>query len=346
MKKMLGMLSAISLLTTTSIATVSCNPVNQVTINKYEGLTSIKNERIWRSSQPFVSLEELKVIVSSSNENGDQDNNDQKEYAISRLKALAADNFMQGKFECWNDLQDAKLNFYKEVTPSIVNPLGYSKITEDDFKDGSDVDLRFIKFEFEKTKDKDKDKQVSAKLDLRTLPKFTAELKEGSNLKLHNVETDSSLRKWLGQSIVNIFDRHTPSIVGFLSSKGVNKVDDIKDLEKEIKESSRFNNLLKSIASYLSEVVKLVNSESGIIKFDNEKKEFSYTPRRNHILEFLQKEQKDKVFKILKQMLFKEKDQINYIDILDGFVFDKESDKSENDKILTTIKTKDQRNNG
>ncbi|EOA07436.1 Hypothetical protein, predicted lipoprotein [Mycoplasma yeatsii 13926] len=345
MKKMLGMLSAIGLLTTTSIATVSCNPENQVTISKYEGLTSIKNVRIWRSSEPFLSLEELKTIISSSNENGDQDNND-KQYAISRLKALAADNFMQNKFECWNDLQDAKLNFYKEVPVSIVNPLGYSKITEDDFKENSDVDLRFIKFEFEKTKDKDK--QVSAKLDLRTLTKFTAELKEGSNLKLHNVETDSSLRKWLGQSIVNIFDRHTPSIVSFLSSKGVNKVDDIKDLEKEIKESSKFNNLLKSIASYLSEVVKLVNSESGIIKFDNDKKEFSYTPRRDHILEFLQKEQKDKVFEILKQMLFKEKDQINYIDILDGFVFDKKSDKSENNKkeILTTIKTKDQKNNG
>ncbi|AJM71734.1 hypothetical protein [Mycoplasma yeatsii] len=345
MKKMLGMLSAIGLLTTTSIATISCNPVNQVTISKYEGLTSIKNERIWRSSQPFVSLEELKVIVSSSNsENVDQDNN-KKEYAISRLKALAADNFTQNKFECWNDLQDVKLNFYKQVPVSIVNPLGYSKITEDDFKEGSDVDLRFIKFEFEKTKEKDK--QVSAKLDLRTLPKFTTEqikkFKEGSNLKLHNVETDSSLRKWLDKSIVNIFDRHTPSIVGFLWSKGVNKVDDIKDLEKEIKESSKFNNLLKSIASYLSDVVKLVNSESGIIKFDIEKKEFSYRPRRDHILKFLQTNQKNKVFEILKQMLFKEKNQINYIDILDGFVFDDNSDKSENNKkeILTTIKTKD-----
>ncbi|UWD35274.1 hypothetical protein NX779_01395 [Mycoplasma cottewii] len=345
MKKMLGMLSAIGLLTTTSIVTVSCNPTSQVIISKYEGLTSIKNERIWRSSEPFLSLEELKAIVSSGDENVDQDNKD-KEYAISRLKALATNNFMQNKFECWNDLQDAKLNFYKQVPVSIVNPLGYSKITEEDFKENSDADLRFIKFEFEKTKDEDK-KQVSAKLDLRTLPKFTGEVKEGSNLKLHNVETDPLLRKWLGESIVSIFDRYKPSITGFLSNKGIKKSEDItKELETEIKESSRFNSLLKSISSYLSDVVKLVNSESGIIKFDNEKKEFSYTPRRDHILKFLQEKQKDKVFEILKQMLFKEKDQIDYIEILNGFVFDEKSDQSENDKTLTTIKTKDQKNNG
>ncbi|KNG79313.1 lipoprotein [Mycoplasma sp. HU2014] len=344
MKKMLGFLSAIGLIATTSIATISCNPTNRIIISKYNGLSSIKNERIWRSSEAFVSLDELKALIKS-----DQDNSDKK-YASSRLKALATNNFIEGKFKCWSDLKDAKLVFYKQVPVSIVNPLGYSIITESDFDEKSNVDLRFIKFEFIKN-DKET-KQTSEKLSLRTLPKLDQidNFKEGSNLKLKNAEPSLLDQGLLDRSIVNIFDRYTPSITSFLSSKGIKKSDDItKELKSEIKESSRFNELLKSIASYLSEVVKLVNSESGIIKFDDEKKEFSYTPRKTHILEFLQKDNsKNKVFEVLKQILFKEKDQIDYIDILDGFVFDEKSGEYVNNEkeILTTIKTKAQNNNG
>ncbi|MBY7704303.1 lipoprotein [Vibrio harveyi] len=46
MKKMLGFLSAIGLIATTSIATISCNPTNRIIISKYNGLSSIKNEKI------------------------------------------------------------------------------------------------------------------------------------------------------------------------------------------------------------------------------------------------------------------------------------------------------------
>ncbi|AEM68817.1 hypothetical protein [Mycoplasma putrefaciens] len=317
MKKILGMLATLGLIATSGIATISC--VRRVEIKKvYNNLSSIENKGVWKTSQAFVSRDELKEILTT---NGNGTNNVNKQYAINRLKALAANEFTDNKNKSWEDLQKADLVFYRETAVNVNNPNGLKELKkEDDFKDLDDTKDQKLKFIF---KTNGGEQKTSQSLDVILLPNFfkmKTEVVSNSTLNIDKFETPIVI-EYIGKSIVDVFREHLSWFEAFLTQNGVKDANIMNpQLENAIKNSSKFNELLISLSSYLSDAVRLANSESGrITPFGKNKINFKYETRSSVIYNFL-RQNPENTFKVVKGTLFNHN---KLLESLNNFTFDK-----------------------